>query len=350
MAANGITSKGAIVAIGYQDTGSPGQLYLAFSTSGGKDYRRSNGNLRRYPIVGTPQLGMSVAICSGRVWAATAYHSASDKAGDSDVFLTSRSIGGGAAQALMTDTAGDRRVRDVSVACVGNNLIAIAWLQKTGSKDTAQLMLRSMEPLGATPSFKQVYSLGDADFRSGLDVAATPALVAVSFARGGDLKLKRFGVAGTTVAGQPIQTLGKGGIKFPLLAARGKRLVLAYSDAGKVRVRTSRDLGQTISKQTMLASTGGIKNPSVAWSLDVAGDRIVGTAGVYSAATKKITPTRYTTSTFGDKWSKRSFGNVGARVAALMKTKKLPPLLREAWHNNAPKGSTDTLRARYELP
>ena len=101
------------------------QLYVAFSTDGGKDYRRTNGNLRRYPVVGIPNLGMSLDICAGRVWAATAYRSATDKPRDSDVFLTSRTVGGGAAQALMTSTSDDRRVRDATVTCVGGDLIAI---------------------------------------------------------------------------------------------------------------------------------------------------------------------------------------------------------------------------------
>ena len=54
MAANGVTGKGAIVAVGYHETGDPGQLNVAFSIDGGKDYRRTNGNLRRYPVVGDP--------------------------------------------------------------------------------------------------------------------------------------------------------------------------------------------------------------------------------------------------------------------------------------------------------
>ena len=56
-----------------------------------------------------------------------------------------------------------------------------------------------------------------------------------------------------------------------------------------------------------------------------------------------------TSSTFGEKWSTRSFGNIGARKAALMKKKNKDVLLIETWHNNAPKGFADTLRARYEV-
>lgn len=352
IAANGNTKGGAVVAIGWQEASKPGRLYLTFSRNGGKDFtRNSNGNLRRYPIVGEPQLGLSLDICAGRVWAATGYSRPSDKAGDSDVFLTSRTIGGGAAQALLTSTAADRRVRDVTVSCVGNQLVAIGWLQKTANKTTAQLMLRSLEPLGTTPSFKKTYNLGRAEFKSGLDVASTATSVAVTFVRDGHLRLKRFDVEPpTTVTNNPLQTIAWKDIKDPVMDARGKRLAVAYSDAGKVRAKTSRDLGATFSKARTLAGTGGIRNPSRAYSIDLVGDSIVSTLGVYSKAAGKVTPQRLTSSTFGERWSKRAFGNRGARYAALIKKKGQRPLVVETWHNNAPKGSRDTIRSRYELP
>ena len=36
-------------------------------------------------------------------------------------------------------------------------------------------------------------------------------------------------------------------------------------------------------------------------------------------------------------------------MASWLKKKGQAPLLMEAWHNNAPKGLADTLRARYEV-
>jgi hypothetical protein len=350
MAANGVSAKGPIVAVGYQETGNPGQLYVAFSTDGGKDYRRTNGNLRRYPVVGIPNLGMSLDICAGRVWAATAYRSPTDKPRDSDVFLTSRTVGGGAAQALMTSTSDDRRVRDATVTCVGGDLIAIGWLQQSDGKSSARLMIRSVEPLGTTPAIEQVFDLGRAELGSGLDVAATPEAVMVGFIRDGDLRIKRYAIGGdNSIAPIPLQTIAWNDVRHPVMKARGKRLVVAYSDAGKVRVKTSRDLGATFSGLRTLANTGGIKNPSVPWSIDVAGDRLVATVGVYNKATGKLTPARMTSSTYGAQWSKRNFGNVGARMAAFLKRPNQPSKLQEAWHNNARKGSADTLRARYEL-
>lgn len=352
VAANGNTSKGAIVALGWHESSKPGQLYLAFSTNGGKDYRRSNGNLRRYPIVGEPRLGLSLDICDGRVWAASAYRSSSDKAGDSDVFLTSRTIGGGAAQALLTSTKDDRRVRSVTVSCVGSDLIAIGWLQKTGNKSTAQLMLRSLERLGTTPSFKKTYNLGLAELKSGLDVATTPSSVAVTFVRDGNLRLKRFEVGDGPgdISSQPLKTIAWKDVRFPVMDARGKRLAVSYSDAGKVRLKTSRNLGETFSGAMTMASTGGIKNPSRPYSIDVVGDRMVTTTGIYSKAAGKVRPFRMISDDFGATWSKSAFGNVGARKAALLKRKNQGPTFVEAWHNNAAKGANDTIRARYELP
>jgi hypothetical protein len=351
LAANGNTSQGAIVAVGWQEGAGPGQLYLTFSTDGGKDFSRTNGRLRKYPIVGEPKLGLSLDICDGRVWIASGYHGSSDKAGDSDVFLTSRTIGGGAAQALMTSTAEDRRVRDVTVSCVGNDMIAIGWLQKSGKKTTARLMLRSLERLGTTPTFKRTYNLGVAELKSGLDVASTPSSVAVAFVRDGDLRLRRFDVgADDSISSHPLETIVWDDVKNPVMDARGKRLVVAYSDAGKVRLKTSTDLGETLTSPRTLASTGGIKHPSRPYSIDVVGDEVVATVGAYSKASGKVTPYRMTSTTFGEQWSKRAFGNVGTRLASLLKKKNQGPLFVEAWHNDAAKGSLDTLRARFERP
>ena len=229
-------------------------------------------------------------------------------------------------------------------------MIAFGWLQKVGNKTTAQLMLRSMEPLGTTPSFKKVYNLGQAELKSGLDVAATPASVAVAFVRDGHLRLKRFEVKGpSSVSTNPLKTIAWKDIKYPVMDARGKRLMVGYSDAGKVRVKSSTDLGATLAAPSTLASTGGIRNPSRVYSIDMIGDRVVATLGVYSKASGKVTPQRLTSGNFGEKWSKRTFGNIGARYASLIKKKKTSPLIVETWHNNAPKGSKDTVRARYEL-
>jgi hypothetical protein len=352
VAANGNTSKGAIAAVGWHEASKPGQLWLAFSTDGGKTYRRSNGNLRNYRVVGDPALGMSLAICANRVWAASGYHSPSDRAGDSDVFLTTRTIGGGGAQALITSTSDDRRVRDLSIACAGSKYVAVGWLNKNGNgKTTARLMIRSVDPLGKAPAFKKIYNLGVAEFKSGLDVAATSNSVAMAFVRGGNLQLKRFDLdaAAGDVSPYPRATIAWKDVRFPQLAARSKRLVVAYSDNGKVRTKMSRDQGATFSKAKTIVSTGSLSNPSRAYSIDVAGDRMVATTGTWSKAAGKVTPQRLTSSTFGEKWSTRSFGNIGARKAVLMKKKNKDKLLIEGWHNNAPKGYADTLRARYEI-
>jgi len=124
---------------------------------------------------------------------------------------------------------------------------------------------------------------------------------------------------------------------------------VAYTDRGKLRSKVSRDRGRSFSSPMTLAPTGGVRNPSKAQSIDVVGDRIVATARVYRKATG-YQPQRIASSTFGESWSTQAFGNDGARRAALLKSRGQEPLLVEAWHNNAPKGARDTLRARYELP
>jgi hypothetical protein len=191
-----------------------------------------------------------------------------------------------------------------------------------------------------------------AEFMSGLDVAATPASAAVTFVRDGNLRLKRFEVGRDTpgaITVEPLTTIAWKEVKQPQIAAKWNRLVVAYTDRGKIRAKVSQDQGETFSSPTALARTGGLRNPSRMQSIDVVGDRIVATARVYSKATD-YQPQRIMSSDFGEEWSTRTFGNNGARRAALLKSKGQEPLLVETWHNNAPSGSRDTLRARYELP
>lgn len=348
IAANGNTNKGAVVAVGWHETSQPGRLFLAFSTDGGEDYRRSNGKLRRYPIVGDPRRGVSLAICSRRVWAGSVYEDPNGNG--SRVLLTSRTIGGGAAQQWVTPLDG-RKVRDVSIACAGNKLLAVGWLEKKNNKKRGRLLLRSMDALGTRPDIELKYKLGPAEMKSGLDVAATPSAVVATFVRSGDLRLKRFEIAAddpSTIAQSATATVARNDIKGPRMAARGQRVVVAYSDAGKVKAKLSGDLGATFGGPQVLVRSGGKRNPSRVHSADVVGDRVV----VEVDASKKgvMTPQRIQSTDAGETWGTRSFGHKGARVGALLKTKGQPPLLMESWHNNAPRGRADTLRARYELP
>ena len=143
---------GPVVALGWREAANPGQLYLSFSTDGGKSYRRNNGALRRFPVLGIGNRGMSVDVCAGRAWAASIVGYPGDDAGDSDVLLTSRDVnGGGAGQAFVTNANYDRTTRNVSMACVGNRLLAVAWVETSQGTTRAKLLLRSTEPLGRRP-------------------------------------------------------------------------------------------------------------------------------------------------------------------------------------------------------
>lgn len=349
IAANGVIRRG-IVAVGYQEAANPAQLYIAWSVDGGRDYRRSNDKLRRYRVVGDSALGMSADICAGRVWVGSAWRNPNDRPGDSDVILTSRTIAGGAAQAFGTKSAKDHRVRDVSITCVSGKLLAIGWLQKNGPRSVAKLQLRTVEPLGTKPAYRRTFNLGPADFRSGIAVASTPEQVAVAFSRGGDLRLHRLAIENDRAGTSEQKTIVWKDVRNPRMAARGDRLAVVYSDAGKVKARLSEDLGQSVSPVRVLARSGSLRNPSRPFSIDLVGKRVVSTAGVYDRAAGKVVTKRISSSDFGETWNTRSFGNAGARVAALLKVKGQSPKLVEAWHNNAPKGAADTLRARYELP
>lgn len=348
IAANGQTGKGAIVAVGWRQSSKPAKLFLAFSTNGGRDYRRTNGNLRKYPILGDGKLGMSLAICSGRVWAGSAFKNPGDAQGNSDVFLTTRTIGGGADQRFMTDTADDHKIRDVQVACAGKGLIAIAWLEQVGGKSKAKLLLRSDEPLSQQPSFLETYNLGNAVYGDGIDVAATADAVHVVWTKGSKrhVRLKRFEVSGSgtpTITPNPTTTVAFKDARLPQIAARGKRVVVAYTDAGKVKAKLSKDRGAHYGKASKLIGNGTVSRPSRTHSVDTIGTRIV----IEASANKKgtLTPRRIQSNDLGSSWNSREFGHNGSRVGALLRKKNKPTRLMEAWYNN---GSVDTLRASYE--
>jgi hypothetical protein len=348
IAANGNTSAGAIVAVGWREAKKPGQLYLAFSTNGGKDYLRSNGRLRKYPILGDGRLGMSVAICGGRVWAGSAFHNPGDKAGDTDVLLTSRTIGGGASQRFMTNTEGSRKVRDVTVACAGKNLLAVAWTEKSNGLSRAKLLLRTMEPLGQVPAYSNIFGLGEANFADGIAVAGTGEAVHVAWVKGSgrNINLKRYLISGDgtpSIDAQEAIVIAFKDAVGPQLAARGKRVVLAYSDAGRVKAKVSKDLGASYAKANILGN-GTNANPGKVYSVDVNGDRIVVEAATNNNG--KLNPKRIQSRNGGSSWSTQTFGHKGARVGALLKKKNGAPKLMESWHNNA--AARDTLRAQYE--
>jgi len=306
--------------------------------------------LRKYPILGDGRLGVSLAICGGRVWAGTAFHSEGDTVGDVDVLLTTRTIGGGAAQQFMTNRAGSRKVRDVSVACAGKNLIAVAWTEESNGTSRAKLLLRTLEPLrpDITPEFSNIFGLGEARFGDGIAVAATGGAVHVAWVKGAkrNIRLKRYLVSGgqtPDISPQDAVTLAFKNAVGPQLTARGKRVVLAYTDAGKVKAKMSEDLGATFSKASVLAP-GTISKPGTVYSVDVSSDRIVVEAAANNNG--KLVPQRIQSRNGGTSWGTRTFGHKGARVGALLKKKNGVTKLMEAWHNNArPK---DTLRAQFE--
>lgn len=348
IAANGNTSAGAIVAVGWREAKKPGQLFLAFSTNGGRDYLRSNGRLRKYPILGDGRLGMSVAICGGRVWAGTAFRNPGDSPGDSDVLLTSRTIGGGADQRFVTNTAGDRKVRDVTVACAGKNLLAVAWMEISNGTSKAKLLLRTMEPLGQTPAYFNIFGLGDGRFADGIAVAGTGEAVHVAWVKGTgrNINLKRYLISGggtPDIDPQEVVVIAYKDAVGPQLAARGKRVVLAYTDAGSIKTKISKDLGATYAKANILGN-GTRADPGTVYSVDVNGDRIVVEGATNNNG--KLNPKRIQSRNGGSSWSTQTFGHKGARVGALLKKKTGAPRLREAWHNNA--AVTDTLRAQFE--
>jgi len=341
---------GPVVVLGWREAANPGRLFMTFSTDGGRSYRRNNGNLRRFPVLGTGARGMSVDVCAGRVWAASILTAPGDARGDSDVLLTSRGVnGGGAGQAFVTNTSFDRTTRNVSMACVGNRLLAVAWVETSNGVTRAKLLLRSTEPLGEKAAVRRTLPLGTAVASGGISIDASNDAVHTAWTGDAERNLyyKRFLVGGgkdPSVTRKGKRRLADSGIRWPQIGVRGNHVVLAYSDNGKVKARLSDSGGATFEAAKTLVSTGGLRRPSRAYSADVAANRIV--VEVVASRKGQQTPRRIQSQDGGESWTGRDFGHDGARIGALRKTTGNKSVLVEAWQNNAP--GTDTLRAQYE--
>ena len=346
------TGSGSVVAVGWREGSGAGQLYLAFSTDSGRTYfRPNNDNLRKFKVVGDSRLGLSLDVCAGRVWAASSYRNPSDRVGDSDVILTTRTIGGGADQRFMTQSSVKRKVRDVQVECIGQDLIAVAWLEQSGGASRAKMLIRSTEALSKAPAFQKLFKLGTgARYQDGIALAGTPEAVHVVWGKGNkrNLRMKRFLISGgdtPVVTPQEASTIAFKDARFPQLAARGQNLALAYSHGGKVKVKRSNDLGASWSGGTRVMGAGSVSKPSKPYSVDVSGDRIVVEAGANKNG--QFLPRRVQSLDGGSSWNVREYGHKGVRVGALLNRNEKPPLLMEAWHNNDAV-ATDTLRAQFE--
>ncbi len=156
MATAGKTARyGPVVAIGYRKDTKPGELFVTYSTDGGRSYLKAPDTLRQFRVAGDGMRGLSLDVCGGRIWAATAATYPGDASTDRDVLLTSRTIGGTAAQAFLTKSDAERTVSAVDVGCVGKKLLAVAWIEQSYGKSRAKLMLRSLETLGEAPCIPQ---------------------------------------------------------------------------------------------------------------------------------------------------------------------------------------------------
>jgi hypothetical protein len=342
---------GPVVAVGWRQAAKPGELFVAFSTDGGRTFLKQNGTMRQFRVAGEGTRGLSLDICGGRIWVGTVVNYPGDDPDDKDVLLTSRTMGGQAGQAFLTDAAGNRTARQAAVACVGNRLLAIAWVETSFGKQRAKLMIRSLEPLGESPSVRRVFGLGAALPPGGIAVDASTDSVHVAWTAGAkenvfhESFLVGDGADPAITRGGSVK-LAAGDALRPQVAARGQKVVVAYAEGGKVKARVSGDTGVTFGEPSLLVGSGSRREPSEVHSIDVSGPRIVAEVTANAAGAK--VPQRVSSNDAGVTWAARDFGHVGARVGALRKTSATSSLLVESWQNNDP--GIDTLRAQFERP
>jgi hypothetical protein len=346
-----VATGGGAVAVGWREGAAPGVLWVRVSRDKGATFRS------KYAVAGIGTGGLSLAVCNGQVWAASAARSPGDASGDSDLLLTRRAVSSNSAsQLFLTQPGTAHSVTDPAIACVGNRLLAIAWLDRTADGTRAYLLLRDQQSL-LPASGQVVFDLGRARLKGGIAVAATDGAVSVAWSRTArqDLTFRRFRIGSDPLVspGRAI-TLARGDAVLPGVAARGQKVVVAYSDAGVLKVRRSTDGGKTFGPPTTLVTAGTVDVPAQATSVDVRGKRIVieslrrppKAGGARPAATDRL-PYRIESRDFGATWSKVPLGNRGTRVGVLRPVPAGGSLLLEAWHDD---GSPDRLRFQRQLP
>jgi hypothetical protein len=351
IAARGATAAGPVSVVGWRQASDPASLFMGISLDGGKSYLRTNGNLRKYRVIGDGRLGMSLDVCGGRVWAGSVVivpRASDPKSTTHMVALSSRTIGGGAGQAFVTKSTAARKIRDVSIACVGNKLLAVGWLEFSKGTSKARLELRSLGTLGEVPAFRKVYGLGPARFKGGLAVAATSNGAHVAWSKNtfADIAYKRFLIGkGTKPPVSKVKTriIATKDATSPTLAARGGKVAVGYTDNGKVRVRLSSNRGKNFTASRKIVGAGTVKAPSKIHSIDISGNQVV--AEVSANRGGALTPRRVRSTNLGGTWTSAPFGHKGARFGALIKQGGDYNLL-ELWHDNGP--ASDTLRSQFE--
>ena len=354
--AQDIEARADVVALGWREGGQPDQLYLGLSRDGGASFLRGSGRLRKFPLAGLAGRGLSLALC-GRgdvrsVWAVTAVRARNDRAGDADVLLTRRGLARparDAGQLFITTPTAKRQVREADVACVGDHHLAIAWLEKKDGRVRARLAIRRLRRTGQSRPVR-AYNLGPAQMRGGIAVAATPDAVHVVWTKNDrqHLRYERFAVRDRK-ASRFERGMARGlawrDVERPVLTARGRKVVAAYSDAGDLKVKWSDDAGATFGSAQRVAS-GTPRAPARARSIALSGRRVV-IAAIDRSSGSRV-PTRIESADLGGSWSRLVFGNDGVRLAALEKIDYSRSRLKVLLHDDGTR--VDTLRARHEVP
>ncbi len=355
--AQGITARGDAVVLGWREGGKPDRLWMSLSRDGGETYQKGSGKLRRFGLVGLAGRGLSLSVCGPRsersFWAVTAYRSRTDRyAGESDVLLTRRGLdrpASNAVQLFITSPSAKRQVRDADVACVGDHHLAIAWLEKKDGRTRARLAIRRLTDAGRSESVRKI-NLGPAMMNGGIAVAATPDAIHVVWTKKdkGHLRYERFRVKSKKKS-RFERGLARGlawsDVEHPVLTARGRKVAVAYSDAGALKLRLSGDAGASFGTAERLAD-GTSQKQSRARSISLSGTRLVVEAIDRSGGGR--VPARFESTDLGSSWTGLVFGNDGVRLGALEKVSYGESRLKEVLHDDGSR--VDTLRARYEGP
>jgi len=246
----------------------------------------------------------SVELCANRVFVAYARDYGDGVPGRWAIDLRTRAVSAtGFTGAAVS--SGQYLARDPDVACASGRLFA-AWVeQRPGGARTLV-----SDSLRASLSFDMPIDLGAAsEDRSPPVVAGVGRWAYVAWRVGNDIKVKRFGVGpgpafaltayGDTIVGDG--TLARP-VTYPVIAAYGPRVVVAWTRCGHTQARVSTDHGATWGPvRTLVRGACGSEAGAFPTGAAIHGDRIAVTVvTTFGATASRVVRTRNGFASFTD--------------------------------------------------
>ena len=297
-------------------------------------------------------------ICAAQAWVAHSYRLPGDPADSDGLILDGFALtGSGQGGELVVASGGGQFVNGTDFACVGTRRRAIAWVDRDWEGTSiVRMRLLPMEPGGKDDVPATFSRVVPADGFTGVAVAATGRRAWLAWATtGGRIRVQAFDVGRgpsypvtpRLAMTLPDQGTPTGGI---VLAAAGRRVLLAYGLEGHVYARVSTDGGASFGpRRRLLEGCFGCDYDTTTLAADIAGSRmVVHAAGLGGFKDLVIEAYRFVSTSDGASWDRKRRGSEGYRMGAFSVIGGERRLV-EAWDEDASTRARKRIRFHREV-